>query len=200
MFYLRDLPKYEALRQRAARYPEIDPRAFEAFLVLMRVGSDLLDGLEAYLGSKGMSQGKFSILMLLNRDPDVGISPSDLADRSGVTRATVTGLLDGLSREKLVSREDDTGDRRKAVVRLTSRGRKLLDTILPEYYRHVSELMGGLSDEEKVSLVELLGRVNQRVGALWTAAGKTTGPRTASSRGGDKSAGATDVSGAAGPA
>src|SRR6185369_7523268 len=110
MFYLRDLPKYEALRQRAARYPEIDPRAFEAFLVLMRVGSDLLDGLEAYLGSKGMSQGKFSILMLLNRDPDVGISPSVLADRSGVTRATVTGVLDGLSREKLVSFFDGYGD------------------------------------------------------------------------------------------
>jgi DNA-binding MarR family transcriptional regulator len=199
MFYLRDLPKYEALRQRAARYPEIDPRAFEAFLVLMRVGSDLLDGLEAYLNSKGMSQGKFSILMLLNRDPDVGVSPSDLADRSGVTRATITGLLDGLSREKLVSREDDTGDRRKAVVRLTSRGRKLLDGLLPEYYRHVAELMGGLSDDEKVLLVDLLNRVNQRVGALWSAAGKTTGPRTGNS-GGDKSASATDVSGAAGRA
>ena len=202
MFYLRDLPKYEALRQRAARYPEIDPRAFEAFLVLMRVGSDLLDGLEAYLGSKGMSQGKFSILMHLDRDPDVGISPSDLADRSGVTRATVTGLLDGLSREKLVSREDDTGDRRKAVVRLTPRGRKMLDTILPEYYRHVAELMGGLSDDEKALLVDLLGRVNQRVGALWSAAGKTTGPRTANTNSGgdDKSASPADVAGAAGPA
>jgi DNA-binding MarR family transcriptional regulator len=163
----------------------------------MRVGSDLLDGLEAYLASKGMSQGKFTILMLLNRDPDTGVSPSDLADRSGVTRATITGLLDGLSREKLVSREDDTGDRRKAVVRLTTRGRKTLDGILPEYYRHVAELMGGLSDDEKATLVDLLGRVNQRVGALWSAAGKTTGPRTAVS---DKTASAADVSGAAGPA
>src|SRR3954471_1940491 len=167
MFYLRDLPKYEALRQRAARYPEIDPRAFEAFLVLLRVGSDVLDALEAFLASRGMSQGKFTILMLLNRDPSVGVSPSELAERSGVTRATITGLLDGLSREKLVSREDDTGDRRKAVVRLTSRGRKLLDTMMPEYYRHVAELMGGMTDNEKATLVDLLGRVNQRVGALW---------------------------------
>jgi DNA-binding MarR family transcriptional regulator len=197
MFYLRDLPKYEALRQRAARYPEIDPRAFEAFLVLLRVGSDLLDGLEAYLGSKGMSQGKFSILMLLNRDPEVGVSPSDLAERSGVTRATITGLLDGLTREKLVSREDDTGDRRKAVVRLTSRGRKLLDGMLPQYYRHVAELMGGMSDEEKAKLVELLTRVNQRVGALWTAAGKKSLSQPPA---GDISASPADVSGAPGPA
>jgi DNA-binding MarR family transcriptional regulator len=172
MFYLRDLPKYEALRQRAARYPDIDPRAFEAFLVLLRVGSDVLDALEAYLASRGMSQGKFTILMLLNRDPDVGVSPSELAERSGVTRATITGLLDGLSREKLVSREDDTGDRRKAVVRLTARGRKVIDGIVPDYYRHVSQLMGDLTDDEKATLVGLLMKVNQRLGSLWTAAGK----------------------------
>ena len=172
MFYLRDLPKYEAIRQRAARYPELDARALEAFLVLLRVASDVLDGLEAFLARQGTSQGKFTILMLLNRDPAVGISPSDLADRSGVTRATITGLLDGLSREKLVVREDDVGDRRKAVVRLTRRGSRQLEAMLPDYYRQVAELMGELSDDEKAGLVELLGKVNTRLPGLWTAAGK----------------------------
>ena len=173
MFYLRDLPKYEAIRQRAARYPELDPRALEAFLVLLRVASDVLDGLEAFLARQGCSQGRFTILMLLNRDPAVGISPSDLADRSGVTRATITGLLDGLSREKLVVREDDVGDRRKAVVRLTRRGSRMLEGMLPDYYRQVAELMGELSDDEKAELVALLGQVNKRLPGLWTAAGKS---------------------------
>ena len=172
MFYLRDLPKYDAIRQRAAKYPELDPRALEAFLVLLRVGSDVLDGLEAWLARQGTSQGKFTLLMLLNRDPAVGISPSDLADRSGVTRATITGLLDGLSREKLISREDDRGDRRKAVVRLTKRGRKVIDDMLPGYYSQVAALMGVLDDEEKIALVDLLGKVNTRLAALWAAAGK----------------------------
>lgn len=175
MFYLRDLPKYDAIRQRAARYPELDPRALEAFLVLLRVASDVLDGLEAFLAHKGTSQGKFTILMLLNRDPAVGISPSDLAGRSGVTRATITGLLDGLTREKLVIRQDDVGDRRKAVVRLTRRGIKLLEVMLPEYYRQVAELMGELSDDEKAHLVQLLGKVNTRLPKLWQAAGKRIG-------------------------
>lgn len=175
MFYLRDLPKYEAIRQRAARYPDLDPRALEAFLVLLRVASDVLDGLEAFLAKQGTSQGKFTILMLLNRDSEVGICPSELADRSGVTRATITGLLDGLSREKLVLREDDAGDRRKAVVRLTRRGRSHLEAMLPEYYRQVAELMGELSDEEKVHLIGLLGKVNARLLGLWQAAGKRPG-------------------------
>lgn len=172
MFYLRDLPKYEAIRQRAARYPQLDPRALEAFLVLLRVASDVLDGLEAFLARQGTSQGKFSLLMLLNRDPEAGVSPSELADRSGVTRATITGLLDGLSREKLVLRQDDTGDRRKAVVRLTRRGRNHLEAMLPEYYRQVAELMRELSDDDKVQLIGLLGKVNVRLPNLWEAAGK----------------------------
>ena len=187
MFYLRDLPKYEAIRQRAARYPQLDARALEAFLVLLRVASDVLDGLEAFLARQGTSQGKFTILMLLNRDPSVGISPSDLAERSGVTRATITGLLDGLCREKLVVREDDTGDRRKAVVRLTRRGRTHLEGMLPEYYRQIADLMGELSDQEKVELISLLGKVNTRLAKLWEAAGK---------RPGDDSGGAAMRSGA----
>jgi DNA-binding MarR family transcriptional regulator len=179
MFFLRDLPKYDAIRQRAARYPELDARGFEAFLVLLRVASDVLDALEAFLAKLGISQGKFTVLMLLNRDPNVGVSPSDLAERSGVTRATITGLLDGLAREKLIVREDDRGDRRKAVVRMTSRGSKLLEGMLPDYYREVAKLMGELSDDEKATLVELLSKVNRRLGSLWAAAGKPDGPRPA---------------------
>jgi DNA-binding MarR family transcriptional regulator len=186
MFYLRDLPKYEAIRQRAAKYPELDARALEAFLVLLRVASDVLSALEAFLSSHGMSQGKFTILMLLNRDPDVGVSPSDLADRSGVTRATITGLLDGLEREKLVSREDDTGDRRKAVVRMTTRGRKMLEAMLPDYYRKVSELMKSLIDEEKTSLIDMLMKVSGGLADLWTAAARGPTPSPRVKRNGDK--------------
>ena len=172
MFYLRDLPKYEAIRQRATRYPDLNAKALEAFLVMLRAASDVLDAHDTYLLKHGTSQGKFTVLMLLNRDPDVGISPSDLADRSGVTRATITGLLDGLSREKLVVREDDRGDRRKAVVRLTARGRKMLEKILPDYYLQVSALMGGLTDAEKQTLIELMSKMSARLPALWAAAGK----------------------------
>jgi DNA-binding MarR family transcriptional regulator len=166
MLLLRDLPKYEAIRQRAGRYPQIDPRAVESSLVLLRVASDVIDAIEAYLALHGMSQGKFTILMLLNRDPASGMSPSELAEKSGVTRATITGLLDGLEREQLVIREGHAEDRRKAVVRLTPRAVQLLDGILPEYYRQIAEMMGGLLEEQKVQLITLLGKVSERVPAV----------------------------------
>lgn len=174
MLYLRDLPKYESIRQQAQRYPQIDPRAVESFLVLLRVASDVLSGFEAFLAQYGMSQGKFTVLMVLNRDPATGLSPSELADRCGVTRATMTGLLDGLEREKLVHREGNAADRRKAVVRLANKACKLLDRVLPSYYSQVAGLMGALHEEQKVHLIDLLGKVNERLQSLWEAARQPT--------------------------
>ena len=48
----------------------------------------------------GLSVGRFSLLMILHRYSESELTPSDLAQRAGVTRATVTGLLDGLADPK----------------------------------------------------------------------------------------------------
>jgi len=163
MFLLRDLPKYETIRQHSERYPQIDPRAVEAFLVLLRTATDTLDAFDAHLHRLGMSQGKFTVLMLLNRNPERGVNPSELAEKAGVTRATMTGLLEGLEREKMISRQGDRSDRRRAVVRLTTSAREFLDGMLPDYYTQVHELMVDLTEEDKHHLTQLLGKLSHRL-------------------------------------
>jgi DNA-binding MarR family transcriptional regulator len=166
MLYLRDLPKYEAIERRAERYPEIDPASVVSYLILLRVASDVLAAIEAYLARHDMSQGRFTVLALLNREPDEPMCPSDLAIRSGVTRATMTGLLDGLARERLIRREPAKDDRRMLLVELTPRGRKMLDEIFPDYYRRIAKLMGHLSPAEKKQLVELLNKITPGLPAM----------------------------------
>ena len=163
MFLLRDLPKYESIRQQSERYPQIDPRAVEAFLVLWRTATDTLSAFECFLGKHGMSQGKFTVLMILNRSSEQGVNPSELADRAGVTRATMTGLLEGLEREKLISRQGDRVDRRRAVVRLAPAARDLLDGLLPDYYSQLHHLMADLSELDKSQLTEFLMRISKRL-------------------------------------
>jgi DNA-binding MarR family transcriptional regulator len=101
--------------------------------------------------------------MILNRNPDQGVNPSELADRAGVTRATMTGLLEGLEREKLISRQGDRVDRRRAVVRLTTGAQSMLDGMLPDYYGQLHQLMADLSEVDKAHLTELLMKINQRL-------------------------------------
>jgi DNA-binding MarR family transcriptional regulator len=166
MFLLRDLPKYEVLLSHSRRYQNVEPDACEAFLVLLRVASDVLAAGESWMARQGLSQGRFTVLMLLNRDPERGLSPSDLAERSGVTRATMTGLLDGLERDELIKREPHSGDRRMLVVTLTDKGRGHVDTMLPDYFRRISELMKDMSHEDRVTLSRLLRHVGSRVDAM----------------------------------
>ncbi len=166
MFQLRDLPSPQMLRLFARRYPQVDPSACEACLTLLRVASDTLTALEANLARYGMSQGRFTVLMLLNREPEKGLNPSDLAERAGVKRATITGLIDGLERDGLVMRETDRVDRRKTTVRLTGKGRQYLDARLPDYFRRVSSLMSDLTASERELLVAVLKKVGAGVPAF----------------------------------
>jgi DNA-binding MarR family transcriptional regulator len=97
----------------------------------------------------------------MNRTPDEAVTPSILAQKLGVTRATMTGLLDGLQKEGLIARQALAEDRRKVGVLLTAKGRRILDNILPDYYRHFAKLTTYLDEGERQTLISLLKKVNQ---------------------------------------
>jgi DNA-binding MarR family transcriptional regulator len=166
MLLLRDLPKYETLLAYSKRYRNVEPSAVEAFLNLLRVASDVLDSTEQYFIEQGTSQGRFTVLCLLNRNPDVPLCPADLAQRAGVTRATMTGLLQGLEAEGLVKRTSSEEDKRMFFVELTGKGRRYLDNILPDWFKRVGSLMEGINDRERGTMLKLLEKVRSRKNAF----------------------------------
>src|SRR5947209_16871651 len=56
-------------------------------------------------------------------------TPGRVADALGVSRTTVTGLLDRLEAEGLLTRAIDPSDRRSLVLTLTEKGRELVGQI-----------------------------------------------------------------------
>ena len=75
----------------------------------------------------------------------------------------MTGLIDTLERDGFVRRENVPDDRRMMLVRLTAKGRRFLERILPEYFRRVAAVMGRLSVAERKTLVSLLAKIEQAV-------------------------------------
>ncbi len=161
MFFLKDLPTDRNLREFSERYPNMNPSALKTCTELMRTGSDLLAAFETILSRFGLSQGRFLTLIVMNRTPDEEINPSSLAQKLGVTRATMTGLLDGLEKKGLIERRAHAEDRRKVDVLLTANGCRTLDDILPEYYRHFAKLTVYLDEGERQTLISLLKKMNQ---------------------------------------
>ncbi len=168
MFFLKDLPTDMPLQEFSRRFPNMNPSALKICAELMRTGSDLLAAFETVLGKYGLSQGRFLVLIVMNRTPDKEINPSSLAERLGVKKATMTGLLDGLEKDNLIERLPDPRDRRKIGIRLTANGRQLLDEMLPDYYRHMAKLTATLSENERQTMISLLAKVNQKLSVIFS--------------------------------
>ncbi len=166
IFSLRDLPRYECLEARARRFPDLDVGAVEATLTLMRVGSDVLEGFAAHLQNCGTSQGRFLVMMVLDRYAQQPLLPSELAEKIGVTRATITGLLDGLERDALIERRAHAHDRRALTIHLTDKARGWLEAMLPDHYHRIALLMSELDDSERRQLVALLTKVAAKTDAI----------------------------------
>jgi DNA-binding MarR family transcriptional regulator len=166
MLQLRDLPTPEILGKFAERYPDADVTAIASFLYLLRVATDLSLALDTCLSKHDLLQGRWWVLILLMREESTTSTPSILADKLGVTRATMTGLLDGLEQSGLVTRVFAKEDRRSVKIRLTSAGQAKLDVVMPDYYRRLRQCMQGLDEEKRVQLQQLLGLINQGIPAL----------------------------------
>jgi len=162
LLMLKDLPRYECLLEASREFPDLDPSATEVFLHLLRAGDEAFRVVEAHLAQHEISQGQFGVLMALWGNcqragaSGVALTPAELAGRTGVTRATITGLVDTLERAELVTRTPHQGDRRMMSVALTARAEKLLQRIMPEHFRRMAWLMEPLSENERKTFVRLL--------------------------------------------
>lgn len=166
MLQLRDLPTPEVLNKFAQRYPQADISAISSFLHLLRVATELSTALDECLSCHGLLQGRWWVLILLMREETFVSTPSVLADKAGVTRATMTGLIDGLERDGLVERIFDPQDRRRISVKLTQAGQDRLDTVMPDYYSRLRECMSGLSESQRAGLHEMLELITGGIGAF----------------------------------
>jgi DNA-binding MarR family transcriptional regulator len=162
----RELPSNQVLEELSRRYSELEPSAVASALTLFKVAADLHAALSQHFARYNLSQGRFVVLITLYTAPDSEMCCSDVADSIGVSRATMTGLLDGLERDGLIKRINHPGDRRRITLSLTANGRKLLERILPDHFRRIAGMMSKLSESDRRKMMELLGRVRQGMGAL----------------------------------
>lgn len=166
---LKEIPRYECLREVATKFPQLNPTAMECFMYMMRAGDEMFRVGDAYFSKHNLSQGRFLVLILLV-DPltseAIARTPAELADMASCTRATMTGLIDTLERDGLVRREPNPDDRRMMRVYITEQGLSVLETILPEHFARITQLMAPLSEAECRTLVGLLSKVIVRAGEL----------------------------------
>lgn len=166
--------KHLALLQEAERRGHPEVGNMQLCFEVLALASSIDRACAARLTPHRLSEGKFVVLFLLHGLPE-GLAPHELADRAGVTRATITGLLDGLERDGFLARHRDQEDRRKVSVRLTDSGQATALALFNEHSRWIASLFVNFEPQEREVLHRLLSRVWGNV-----VAPPKMGPSTAS--------------------
>jgi DNA-binding MarR family transcriptional regulator len=144
--------------------PGPGPR-YQALLQVLRTADTLWNCSRVFFARWQLSPSQFNVLNLLATEPQ-GLSQIELGRLLITHRSNVTGLVDRLTARGLVQRLDVVGDRRAYRVVLTPNGQRLIQTILPEYYRIADAVWDGFPAARAKQLaadLERLGANAKRV-------------------------------------
>ena len=153
------------LQQALERFPEIDISAIEAHAALDHTVDIINGSVFAPLQEFGISRGRWNILMYLSIEEMLGNdapSPSGIADGLGVTRATMTQLLDGLEHDQNIERRNVGHDRRAQAIFLTDEGRHLFNQIIPSISRKIAQIFAPLTPVERQTMIGLLSKLTEQ--------------------------------------
>ena len=98
---------------------------------------------------------QFDVMATLARYED-GITMTELSWHLMVSNGNVTGIIDRLAAEKLVSRQAPANDRRSYIVRLTPKGLSQFSAIAKAHEGWVDELLVDIDAAEAESIIRQL--------------------------------------------
>jgi len=139
--------------------PEDEPYV-EAARQLLRAACLLSNRPGRPFQSYDLSFAQFDVLAALARAPVEGLSCSDIAGQTLITKSGITGLLDRLEHRGLVIRTPSHDDRRSVIVRLSARGVDYLRALFPREVRCTKSIFdAAFNRDEMRRFRELLDRV-----------------------------------------
>jgi DNA-binding MarR family transcriptional regulator len=124
--------------------------AKEAFLPVMRELARAYQAFADYslkhVRELNLTPPQFDVIATLGNTS--GMSMGELAERTLVTKGTLTGIIDRLEQKGLVRREVPLGNRRSFTIVLTPEGERTFESVFPAHIAYLKERFGRLSPQE----------------------------------------------------
>jgi DNA-binding MarR family transcriptional regulator len=154
---------YKVLLEECGRLPEGDAATYHLFLKLLQSFNDLLAVDELILSSLGTRHRRLVLLMLLDKHAHREMTPTDLAEATGIPPVAISALLDSLEKDGLVGRRPDPVDRCMIRLALTPAGNELLQRVSPTYFEWFTRSVAPVTEDERMQLVRILQKLRHRL-------------------------------------
>lgn len=99
--------------------------------------------------------------MFLERAEDHLLMPSELAEKLGASRATITKLVNNIERDQQIRKIPSATDKRAVQVQMTETGAEILAKFLPRNFEATKTLLEQLTEDEIDQLFYLLSKIKQ---------------------------------------
>lgn len=150
----------EILAQWKRERPDLDTRAMGLVGRIQRAGAALRPLLDATHATSSLQGESFDVLASLRRSgAPYQLSPTQLYREMMLTSGAMTNRIDRLEQTGLVARRPDPNDRRGTLVRLTAKGKALIDAAASKHVANEEALLSGLSTRERQQLNDLLRKL-----------------------------------------
>jgi MarR family transcriptional regulator, temperature-dependent positive regulator of motility len=121
---------------------------------LLRRALQVMNLLWAEEVSRTITSPQFAALNALHREPN--IDQRTLGERISLDRSTMADVVARLTQRGAVEWARDVRDGRRKTIRLTARGEKTLQELIPKTHRMTNRLVTALECEEQEGLLRLL--------------------------------------------
>lgn len=143
---------------------DVDPKTVRLMDQLRLVSHELYQVGEQSLANAGLSLPQYRILMMLTFHEQVdqcpALNPSEISERQGTNRNTISALIRSLEDNGYVKRNLDQIDRRKFNISLTDAGRALVHEHARRHLQTIAACFGALTTAEQETLARLLNKVS----------------------------------------
>ena len=125
---------------------------------------------EQSVDDAGLSYAQYRVLMHLFFAEQMGdraeLNPSEISDRQGVSRNTMSAFIRNLEEAGLVERRLDPSDRRRFNISLTDAGRAVVSEHTHHHLETIDHFFSALSSAEQDDLLNLLQKLSTQVAAV----------------------------------
>jgi len=144
---------------------DFDEPAHEALLNIYYTASMMKKRADVFFGKFGLTDVQFNLMSLLyyQSGKEEGLSQAQISDMMLVNRANITTLIDRMERAGLVERTSHSNDRRFNIIKLTTKGRNLVDKVEPIYIDQIKRVMKPVSHTRMNLLMKILEEVREKL-------------------------------------
>jgi len=132
----------------------------KSFLTLMQTSKVIQERIKLEMANNQLSVTEFSVLESLYHKGRQTIQ--QIGNSILISSGSMTYVIDKLEQKGYLKRSACAEDRRAIYINLTENGTELMNKIMPEYYKLVDYLFSSLTGNEAQTLVQLLGKVNEK--------------------------------------